>query len=545
MRVREVGPDVRVSLIEPSTESADELWRPDLFMWTVKASGAVLPEPPKHQREKFGYTKRHLWILTLGTLVSLPSLLISQFGFVSSSTRLYVLAPAMMLTPIIALLKLGLESFTRDFDLEGHVKLVKGWRPQAYPSVDVFLPTCGESLEVLKNTWVHVSRMQKHYPGVSTAYVLDDAARTEVRTMAAEFGFRYESRPNRGWFKKAGNLQFGLKMSRGEFVLILDADFCPRSDMLDETLCYFDADERLGILQTPQYFRIVKELTWLERGAAAVQELFYRAIQVARNQHDAVVCCGTNALYRRAALQENGGFALISHSEDVHTGLELRRLDWKVRYIPVSLASGMCPAEIGPFFSQQYRWCLGTMTIIGSRKFWSAKMGLAARLSDLSGVLYYVETALFTFLIPIIGLTLTLALPNQANARNYLLVVPSLLFAFVITPLWHRSSYGVETWAVKFVYGWAHFFAIWDTLRGREMGWDPTGSSGKRRGTGRLWAGIWLWSVTTAVAWVVLAGWRVLDFNTLAFTPIFLTAVFNLVIVLRVILSSLVEPANA
>ena len=58
----------------------------------------------------------------------------------------------------------------------------------------------------------------------------------------------------------------------------------------------------------------------------------------------AAICVGSNAVYRRAALDSNGGTTLIEHSEDVHTGFDLRRNGWPLRYIPVNLATGLCPA---------------------------------------------------------------------------------------------------------------------------------------------------------------------------------------------------------
>lgn len=62
-------------------------------------------------------------------------------------------------------------------------------------------------------------------------------------------------------------------------ITIFDADFCPRSDFLQETLPYF-GDAEIGILQTPQFFRRREEQTWVEQGAGASQEVFYRMIQV-------------------------------------------------------------------------------------------------------------------------------------------------------------------------------------------------------------------------------------------------------------------------
>ena len=178
---------------------------------------------------------------------------------------------------------------------------------------------------MIKNTWAHVADMAHFYQGVVTLYVLDDDGDQAVAAMAAEFGFVYRSRPNRGWFKKAGNLRYGFRLSSGDYILVLDADFAPRPDLLDELLPYLERDRRTAIVQSPQFFRVVDQQNWIERGAGAVQELFYRAIQVSRQRMDGAICVGTCAVYRRAALQENGGPTLIEHSEDVHTGFDLRR----------------------------------------------------------------------------------------------------------------------------------------------------------------------------------------------------------------------------
>jgi cellulose synthase (UDP-forming) len=495
-----------------------------------------LPVPPRAPREKYGYVDRRRWTLTIGTVLSVPFLVVSQIGFVAVSPRLWILAPFLALGPTLSVLGLLLDAFTRDFNLSRHLRLIDGWQPQHYPSVDVMLPTCGERIEVLHNTWRYVAALRAHYRGIVRVYVLDDSCRPAVAAMAADFGFECFVRPHRGWLKKAGNLYHGLCNSGGEYILILDADFVPRPDMLDETLPYFDADPRVGILQTPQYFLVDDDQTWVERAAAAVQELFYRSIQVTRDRWGAVVCCGTNAVYRRAALEDNAGITLIAHSEDIHTGLELRALGWKVRYLPVVLASGKCPADVRSFFEQQYRWCMGTLTITLSRKFWAAKVSLPARLCYLSGFLYYLETAAMVFLAPLIGIVLCTEAAAAVESWNYLLIMPSIVFAFVVTPLWHRCAYRVETWSVKLVYGWAHVFAIWDHLRGREMSWQPTGSGKVKADTSvrRFWIGFWCWSVGTAVAWLALAGWRTMTRDVAAFAPILIAGVFYAVTVLRV-----------
>jgi cellulose synthase (UDP-forming) len=344
-----------------------------------------------------------------------------------------------------------------------------------------------------------------------------------VAQMARDYGFAYGVRPNKGWMKKAGNLRYGFEHSDGEFVIILDADFAPRADMPLEMLPYMAADPKLGIVQSPQYFRVHKRQSWIERGAGAVQELFYRMAQVSRDRNNGAICVGSCALYRREALASNGGTTLIEHSEDVHTGFDLRRAGWGLRYIPVPLSTGLCPSDPDSFLTQQYRWCAGSMSLLGSKKFWSTEMPWRTRLCYLSGFCYYVHTALFIFATPLIPLLMLLVLPSHVQIINYVFVVPSILYNFVVFPAWHRCKFGPSALMAKLLYSWAHLYAIADILRGRQMGWQTTGGLKKKAGTKRIWAGIWLWNGTTSAAWVLLALYRGHQYGLINFSILLLS----------------------
>lgn len=495
----------------------------------------LLPQPP-NKREKYAYAKRNLWVLTLCSLVSFVCLAISQVRLSQASPWFWAYVPFLAFTVGYYLISLRVNGFTRDFDWRRHERLVRSWRPAVVPTVDVFLPVCGEPIEVLHNTWSHVRRLADQYPGHVTTYVLDDSASPELAEMAADFGFRYGSRPNRGWYKKAGNLHYGFAISRGEYILILDADFAPRADLLREMLPYMTDDPRIGIVQSPQFFRVLDSQNWIERGAGAVQELFYRSVQVSRQNNDGAICVGSCALYRRAALAQNGGTTLIEHSEDVHTGFDLRRLGWDLKYIPLALSTGVCPDTVGAFHNQQYRWCAGSMSLLTSAKFRKTKMKFATRMCYMSGFFYYLHTALFTFIAPIIPIALLLALPDKLRLNNMALVVPSLIYTTVIFPLWHRAPYRLEAWAARMMYGWAHVFAIWDLMRGRQLGWQPTGSSGaKKNRTRRFWIGVVVWGGGTALVWVAAAVWRMLTMNPPDFALVLASGLFYALVVGRIL----------
>jgi cellulose synthase (UDP-forming) len=318
--------------------------------------------------------------------------------------------------------------------------------------------------------------------------------------------------------KKAGNLRHGFANSGGEFILILDADFAPRADLPLEMLPYLAANPSLGIVQSPQFFRVHRRQSWTERGAGAVQELFYRMVQVSRDRRDGAICVGSCAIYRREALASNGGTTLIQHSEDVHTGFDLWRAGWGLRYIPVPLATGVCPPDPDSFLIQQYRWCAGSMSLLGSRKFWAARMPARTRLCYLSGFCYYVHTAAFIFAAPLIPIALLALMPQRVHLVNNLFVAPSIIDNFVVFPCWHRCRFGPTAFMVKLLYSWAHLFALLDILRRRQLGWQVTGGGERKAGTRRIWAGIWIWNGATSAAWVALALWRAARYGLGDFT---------------------------
>jgi cellulose synthase (UDP-forming) len=493
----------------------------------------VPPEPPS-DGEKYSYVERDLGYLTTLLLVGASCLIISQLRFELSDR---VLWPFLVFTGtyiVYQAISLPVNFTGRGFDLAAHQARVAAWHPPAHPSVDIFLPICGEPIDVLRNTWTAVHDLVAAYPGVAEPYVLDDGGSGDAESVAESFGFRYIRRPDSPACKKAGNLRYAFARTGGEFVLILDADFAPRSDLLAETLPYLD-DPGVAIIQTPQFFRESSRQTWIENAAGAVQEVFYRSIQVARNRFDAAICVGTSAVYRREALAPFGGPTLIPYAEDVHTGLDVRRIGYSLVYLPVVLSVGICPDELDAFVRQQYRWCSGNAGIVFSKRLWSIPMSVPARLTYISGFCYYAYTALLIFLGPAIPIVLLAFLPGQVRLRNFVVLIPSMLTGFVLYPLWHRARYGPSTWSLGIARGWAHVFAIWDGARGKNMSWHPTrtpGSSLRRFRIGVTW-----WSGGAAATWLLLSIWRTAASGSVRFAVLLAFGLLNAIVVGRVILA--------
>ncbi len=505
-----------------------------LFEIGTRAGRSPLPDAPDED-EKYSYIRRNVHVLVIFSVFSFTCVTISAVRLYLDRWWLFPFLLLLAYTIVYFLFSLRINFLTRDFDLRMHRYLVRQWRPQTYPSVDVFLPTCGEAIDVLRNTWTGVAQMRRQYRGLVMVHCLDDAHSPAVRSLAREFGFFYHARPNKGWFKKAGNLRYGFQNSGCDFIAIFDADFRPRRDFLDELLPYFDHDLSLGIVQSPQYFGFDSSQNWLERGAGAVQELFYRAVQVSRQTHQGAICVGSNAIYRRAALNDIGGTALIEHSEDVHTGFQLRQKGWHLMYVPIVLAKGLCPSELKAFFKQQYRWCMGSMSLLTSPTFWQTRLPLRTRMCFGSGFMYYIHTAVYAVFTPVIPLVMLVKLPDQIWLANYLLVFPSFLYIHVVLPLWHRKPQGIEAASVRIVYGWAHLFAVKDKLLGTAKEWQPTGAAhAKDHNYTMFRLAVLIFNMVPALIWVGSAAYFMFTRSFIDFLPIYVLGLYYFFAVLKI-----------
>jgi cellulose synthase (UDP-forming) len=491
----------------------------------------VLPDPPNDE-EKASYAWRSLPLLTSALTVSSACVIAAQVWFEYRNPIAIPFAGYTFLYLVYQAVSLPINFTGRDFDLTSHEFRVMTWRPRRYPSVDVFLPICGEPTLVIRNTWIGVAAMRAAYGGPLTVNVLDDGPSDEAAELASAFRFNYIRRPNIREFKKAGNLRYAFERTRSEHIVIFDADFRPRPDFLVETLPYMD-DPHIGIVQTPQYFRVHRDQTWVEQAAGATLEVFYRTVQASRDRFGSALCVGSNAVYRRAGLEPEGGFTMIPYAEDSHTGLDMRMHGYQLKYLPIPLAAGVCPATIDPFMRQQYRWCCGATSLICTRHMWRVPMPFKCRLPYIAGWLWNLTTAMRTLILPLIPITLLVFLPGEIELRNVVLLIPAVITGTILYPLWHNARWPLSIWPVGIAVGWAQALALWDFARGKVMSWQP--SRGPGDATRRFRKAVVSWNGTLALAWLGLALWRLAETGSDRFAIIAFFGVVNAAIIIRVI----------
>ena len=221
------------------------------------------------------------------------------------------------------------------------------------------------------------------------------------------------------------------------------------------------------------------EQTWIENAAGAIQEVFYRSIQVARDRFGAAICVGTSAVYRRAALEPHGGPTLIPYAEDVHTGLDVRRAGWSMVYLPIVLSTGICPDNLDAFVRQQYRWCTGNAGIVFSRRLWAVRDDHPGPAHlHLRVLLLRLHRPAHASSGPSSRSSCWRFFPARSGCGTSSSSRPAMIAGFVLYPLWHRSTYGPSVWPLGIARGWAHVFSIWDSARGKTMSWHPSRTPG-------------------------------------------------------------------
>lgn len=432
-----------------------------------------LPKPPSDY-QKYLYVNQNKGLFYGWGLFSFLLLILGMVTFSVAHDHAIIYLGFVFLVGAYLGVSYWIGIFGKGFNLFLHQEIIKTF-DRFKPSVDVYLPCCGEPLEILENTYKHVRALS--WPeGKLHVYVLDDSGDNRIKLLSDRYEFNYVCRPNRGELKKAGNIRNAFTQTSGEFILILDADFCPRKDMLSEMIPYFAYDEKIAIVQSPQFFEVTSDMTWMQKGSSYVQELFYRMVQVNRDTWGASICVGTCAVYRRKALEPHGGTYPIAYSEDLHTGWQALVDGWRVKYIPLNLSQGSCPETMSAYFVQQLRWCTGSTSLLTSRKFWTNKITLMQRLCFMSGMMYYLATAISIIATPLPAIYVVWLYPEAVFWYNYLFSLPSFIFGTVILAVWGMHPPGTYVLTSRQVSYYAHLIALYDRLRGGLVQWVPTGS---------------------------------------------------------------------
>ncbi|HET7291352.1 MAG TPA: cellulose synthase family protein [Vicinamibacteria bacterium] len=237
--------------------------------------------------------------------------------------------------------------------------------PPKLPRVTVQLPLYNE-MYVVERLLASVAGI--HYPkSLLEIQILDDStdetaaiAREAVeRYRARGFDIHYLHRPERTGFK-AGALEAGLRVAKGEFVLIFDADFVAPVDILEKTLGHF-ADPEVGMVQA-RWGHVNRDYSLLTQVQSVLLDGHFILEHGGRNRGGRFFNFnGTAGIWRRTAIEDAGGWQHDTLTEDLDLSYRAQLKGWRFVFVQDVVSPAEIPVEMNSFKSQQHRWAKGSV----------------------------------------------------------------------------------------------------------------------------------------------------------------------------------------
>ena len=179
----------------------------------------------------------------------------------------------------------------------------------------------------------------------------------ELQALCADLGVNYLTR-ERNEHAKAGNLNNGLAHSTGELVAVFDADHAPARDFLQETVGYFargsEAVPGADAALLPQSRSARAQPAHLRAACRRENEMFYGIIQRGLDKWNAAFFCGSAAVLRREALDDDRAASPASASPRIaRPRSSCIPRGWNSVYVDKPLIAGLQPATFASFIGQR------------------------------------------------------------------------------------------------------------------------------------------------------------------------------------------------
>lgn len=238
---------------------------------------------------------------------------------------------------------------------------------------------------------------------------------------------------------KAGALKEGLKVCRGEFVGIFDADFIPRKNFLKVVLPFFK-DPKIGMVQTrwEHLNRAYSLVTQIQ--ALALDGHFVLEQQVRNKAGYFINFNGTSGVWRKECIYDAGNWEADTLTEDLDLSYRAQLKGWKFRYLTDFTTPSEVPSEINSLKSQQFRWTKGAIETARKMLFrvWAAKLPLKTKIMC---TFHLTNNIVFPFILVACLLNMPIVLIKSTGLYDtYFLFMSIFVLAFIASFLFYLYS---------------------------------------------------------------------------------------------------------
>lgn len=276
--------------------------------------------------------------------------------------------------------------------------------------------------------------------------VLDDSTddTTEMARAAVErlrergIDASWVHRTDRTGFK-AGALQEGTQVAKGELLAVFDADFVPRPDFLRQVVPWMV--DGIGMVQA-RWGHLNAAQSWLTRIQATLLDGHFVVEHTARHRSGSWFNFnGTAGVWRRQAIEDAGGWQHDTLTEDLDLSYRAQLAGWRFVYLDDVVAPAELPGTMAAFKSQQHRWAKGSVQT--ARKLlpaiWTGRASLRVKLE---ATLHLVANFAYP-LVLLLAVLMPLAIAARGKPGLTPLLAVDLLF-FACATLSVLVFYGVS-----------------------------------------------------------------------------------------------------
>ncbi len=334
------------------------------------------------------------------------------------------------------------------------------YHPVRYPKVSVHVPAYNEPPEMVKETLNSLAQLD--YPNFEVLVIdnntKDPAIWQPVSDHCQKLGNRFRFfhvDPLAGF--KAGALNFAAARTSkdSEIIAVIDSDYQVKPSWLKDLVPYF-AKPEIGFVQAPQDYRDGNEKAFKSMCHAEYKGFFYIGM-VTRNDRNAIIEHGTMTMIRASVLEEVGGWAEWSITEDAELGLRIFEHGYEAVYVKDSYGKGLIPDTFTDYKKQRYRWAYGAIQILkrhGKMLFGKKASRLTAgqRYHFLAGWLPWISDGINIFytLGAIVWSLLMIINPGHVDPPLAIFMIPPVaLFCFKVAKMAHLYRTRIGTTRIQ------------------------------------------------------------------------------------------------
>ncbi len=285
----------------------------------------------------------------------------------------------------------------------------------------------------------------------STDETVDIAERIIAEKQKEGFDIKHIRRANRKGFK-AGALKEGMKIAKGEYIAIFDADFIPQKEFLKKTLSFF-SDEKVGMVQT-RWEHINGDYSLLTKAQALALDGHFVIEQSVRNKAGFFINFnGTGGIWRRSCIEDAGNWEADTLTEDLDLSYRAQLNGWRFVFLKDFTSPAELPSEINALRNQQFRWTKGAIET--AKKIlplvWKSNVPLRVKLQ---GTFHLTNNLVFPFILLVAILNVPLIfIKNSGPHQVYFAILSIFVLAFISSFLMYLYSQKDirEDWRKKIV----------------------------------------------------------------------------------------------